>query len=315
MTREVTLNELVNTISTRLEDHKNISTHLVVPQNYKEPFGAKIENGKPVNFALLKTKGRVSENIPYRFDHYAIVLCVAGTAKKTVGNYAFSVEPHSMHFIFPGMVNTFSDCSEDLELYIVLFKKEFFADMYIKDGVLESILDTNMDLPPHCNLHEEDFVLIKSLIDSMYLEYSKGELYCTQIIQSILIQLFYLSGRFLQNSAQKYPVHISRGHQLTQQLKKEIGKHFLTKRTVQEYADILFVTPKYLSEVIKTETGETPIKLIHQRVYHEALYLLTYTEMSIKEISEYLNFDTPSHFSRFFKQYAGYSPSALKRGA
>ncbi|HEY0299133.1 MAG TPA: AraC family transcriptional regulator [Arachidicoccus sp.] len=312
--RELTLNELVNTINTGTVKDERISTCLVVPQNRKDDFSNQGKDNKPVNFALLKTTGGITEKMPYRLDHYAIVLCLQGSCKKTVGHYAFTIQPGSLHFIFPGMINTFDDSSDDLQLYMVLFKRDFFSDMYIKDGVLESMLDSNVDFPPVCNLDDENFTIVKSLIEQMYREYAQGGLYHIQVIQSILMQLFYLSGRFLQDSIELQPIHISRGHQLTQQFKREVGKYFLTKRTVQEYADMLFVTSKYLSEVVKQETGETPLKLIHKRLYYEALYLLNYNSMSIKEISDFLNFDTPSHFSRFFKQFAGYTPSAFKKG-
>ncbi|ANI90015.1 hypothetical protein A9P82_12420 [Arachidicoccus ginsenosidimutans] len=311
--KDLTLNEIIRTIDNAKNDQNNIC--LVCPQNDKDEFASSQLN-KSVNFALLKTEGRVSENLPYRLiDHYAVVLCLKGSCKKTVGHYAFAVQPGSLHIIFPGMINTFDEVSEDLQLYMVLFRRDFFADLSVKDRMLENILDSGLDFPPVCNLDDTNFAAVKLLMEQMHGEYARQGLYHTQIIQSMLMQLFYLTGRFLQDSVQRQPMHSSRSHQLTQQFKREVGNHFLTKRTVQEYADMLFVTSKYLSEVVKQETGEPALKLIHKRLYYEALYLLNYSSMSIKEISDFLNFDTPSHFSRFFKQFAGYAPSALKKGA
>lgn len=266
----------------------------------------------PPNFALLRTSCKVVKSTPYRLDHFAIVLCLSGHCSMTAGHYHFNIQPHSLHFIQPGMINAIEKASDDFQLYMVLFKREFFADMYIKEGVMESILDFNLDFPPISMLNEEDFARVHEIITQMELEYKRKESFHLKMIQSMLMQLFYFSGRVFQDEMQLQPAAPSRSLQLVQQFRKAVDEEFMEKRTVQQYADQLFVSAKYLGEIVKKETGETPIKLIHKRLYQEAHYLLNYSYLSVKEISDTLNFDTPSHFSRFFKQFAGYTPTAFK---
>jgi len=279
--------------------------------------GTKADNlsGQPVthNFALIRTSCKIVKSAPYRLDHYAIVLCLSGEAKMTSGHFNFTVRPRSIHFIFPGMINVVEQSSDDFELYMVLFSRDFFADMYLKDAVLESILDQAPDFPPISLLKEEMFIKIKALFDDMHEEYKQQQRFHLKLIQSMLMQMFYLSGRIFQDELQAQPVIASRGYQLVQQYKKAVDENFMEQRTVQWYADKLFVSAGYLGEIVKKETGETAIKIIHRRIYLEASYLLNYSQLSVKEISDQLNFDTPSHFSRFFKQFAGFAPSALKK--
>jgi AraC-like DNA-binding protein len=45
----------------------------------------------------------------------------------------------------------------------------------------------------------------------------------------------------------------------------------------------------------------------------EAKALLKSTDINLKNISELLCFYTPSHFGRFFKRYAGYTPKEYKK--
>jgi len=265
------------------------------------------------NFALIRTTCKIVKRAPYRLDHYAIVLCLSGEAKMTSGHFSFMVRPHSMHFIFPGMINVVEQSSDDFELYMVLFSRDFFADMYLKEAVLESILDQAPDFPPISQLDDEMYAKVKSLIEGMHEEYKQQEKFHLKLIQSMLMQLFYLSGRIFQDEIQAQPAIASRGYQLVQQYKRAVDENFMDRRMVQWYADKLFVTAGYLGEIVKKETGETAIRIIHRRIYLEAHYLLNYSQLSIKEISDQLNFDTPSHFSRFFKQFAGVAPTALKK--
>jgi len=65
--------------------------------------------------------------------------------------------------------------------------------------------------------------------------------------------------------------------------------------------------------VVKEYTGMTALDLIHRRLFQEARHWLSMPGLSVKEIADKLNFDTSSHFSRFFKHIAGYSPTEFQR--
>ena len=97
---------------------------------------------------------------------------------------------------------------------------------------------------------------------------------------------------------------------LTERFKKLVDVHFITKKQVAEYAEELAISPQYLSEVIHKNTGASPIYWMHKRTFLEAKYYLIHTGLSIKEISNKLDFSSPAHFSKFFKKMTnGLSPS------
>ena len=83
--------------------------------------------------------------------------------------------------------------------------------------------------------------------------------------------------------------------------------------SVQQYAEMMHVSAKHLSEQVKQETGENALMIIHKRLFLEAQYLLGMGQFSVKEVAEQLNFDTSRHFSRFFKHFAGVNPSEYNR--
>lgn len=63
----------------------------------------------------------------------------------------------------------------------------------------------------------------------------------------------------------------------------------------------LYITPKYLLEVIKEHTGKSPRDIINDMLLLEAKVLLGSTDKTATEITHTLCFDDQSHFSHFIK--------------
>ena len=89
-------------------------------------------------------------------------------------------------------------------------------------------------------------------------------------------------------------------------------EHFIQYHKVNEYAELLNVTPNHLSETIKKITGKTAGEVIHQRLILEAKRRLLHSSISAKELAYALNFNDPSYFSRFFKANTDLSPEGFR---
>lgn len=85
--------------------------------------------------------------------------------------------------------------------------------------------------------------------------------------------------------------------------------------TVTEFADKLFVAPKYLSASVKRTTGKTALQWILETVAKEAERRLKHSECSIKEIADALNFPNPSFFGKFVKMRLGNTPAKIRNGS
>jgi AraC-like DNA-binding protein len=82
--------------------------------------------------------------------------------------------------------------------------------------------------------------------------------------------------------------------------------------TVNYMASQLHLSSKYLSDLLKQETGKTALELIHFYVISEAKNKLVGGEQSIAEIAYQLGFENPPYFSRLFKKEVGFSPKEFK---
>lgn len=92
-----------------------------------------------------------------------------------------------------------------------------------------------------------------------------------------------------------------------------VDNHFKEKKQVQDYADMLFRSPKTLSNLFSSYGIPSPLRIIHERIEAEAKRLLLYTDKSAKEISEILGFEELAAFSRFFKKMTNESISDYRK--
>ena len=104
------------------------------------------------------------------------------------------------------------------------------------------------------------------------------------------------------------PSNNSSPEQLSGKFLDLISEHYLNKQQVNEYADMLFVTPNYLNKAVRQITGKTALEQIHEMLILEAKVLLKHRAMNISEIAAYLNFENASYFTRLFKKRTGHTP-------
>jgi AraC-like DNA-binding protein len=84
-----------------------------------------------------------------------------------------------------------------------------------------------------------------------------------------------------------------------------LEKNFRTKKMVSDYARELFITPNYLNELIRKNSGYPARYHISRRVMQEAKRKALYSEKSMKEIAYELGFEDVAHFSKYFKNVSG----------
>ena len=83
--------------------------------------------------------------------------------------------------------------------------------------------------------------------------------------------------------------------------------------TVNYIAQQLNLSPRYLSDLLKQETGKTAIELIHIHLMSEAKNLLMVADQNVSEIAFTLGFENLPYFSRLFKKEVGLSPNQFKK--
>lgn len=99
---------------------------------------------------------------------------------------------------------------------------------------------------------------------------------------------------------------------LIREYKFLVEKHFRKHSNVAYFADLLHRSPKTLSNVFKKLIGRTPLQIINDRRLLEAKKLLKYDDLTIREISDILNFRDVQSFSHFFRARVGTPPTVFR---
>lgn len=85
--------------------------------------------------------------------------------------------------------------------------------------------------------------------------------------------------------------------------------------TVQHFANALHVSPAYLSDMLRTLTGQTTQQHLHHGLLEKAKRLLLSTSLTVNETAFQLGFEYPQYFTRLFKSKTGLTPAAFRFSA
>ena len=81
---------------------------------------------------------------------------------------------------------------------------------------------------------------------------------------------------------------------------------------IEQIAEQLSVSQRYLSDTLKKETGKTSTEHLQLYLINEAKNILLNPNKSIAEVAYELGFEYPPYFSRLFKKKEGISPTEYR---
>ena len=160
---------------------------------------------------------------------------------------------------------------------------------------------------------DEKFSDLQSYYKFIYKESQEGCRYQSEIIHSIFYALILEIMAEYENVLRAEESANIKDNNLSDRFFRLLAIHYKQYRTVQFYADCLNLTPKYLSTAIKRTTGRPILSWIHETIMIDAKMLLRTTDMTVQEISEQLNFSSPSAFVQFFRKDTATTPYLYRK--
>lgn len=281
------------TMSQALYRYKPI--HLEAPA-----FGMNVlaDDFRPSDIVILQSNSQRKEGVPVRCDFYTMVFCLAGGSIRYVNQFEYTINAHSLHLLPPESIHSFRDTFDTTQYYVILFEKDFSQEealLAFHDEHLESV-----DLEPSL------FGKVKELFEEIERELKRdeedGRLYAKHLLNQLLLILKREKLKLKSDTPR------TRSDVICSRFLSLLEENFKTMKRVDDYASLLDLTPKYLSETVKANLGKSALHFIHKRIVKEAEYLLVYTDRTINSIAGTLDFHDASQFTKFFKQKAGKSP-------
>jgi AraC-like DNA-binding protein len=259
--------------------------------------------GNQKDFLLIdERKYTPSTEEPFRTDTYAVGFLKKGTLKVTAGISAGIITAPAILTIGPYVIRSIEKADDQPGLVVLFFKENFFlenqSNILLKYPFFESG-DSHV-----LSLDQEKAATFTAIFDLLKGAAGSNHLHEADIIRNYIGILLYEIDA--ATSHKKEPA--SKTSALLANFKTLLSKEVLQQRSVKYYAGQLNVTPKYLSEVIKEQTGRTAGEWIDQTVILEAKVLLQKKDLSIARVSELLNFTDQSVFGKFFKVNTGFPP-------
>ena len=251
-------------------------------------------------------------NIPTQMPGCLFLLCTQGKCQINVHLDKYDMEKDSLVVIFPGVffqvINRSSDCrfiflafSTELIHSSKLFSYSIEFTPYIFERPI-------LKLSPKAGKILEDYFMLfirsKRLAPAMFNSEQVTIVY-TQLILGV--------GRIFQTRP-KEKKRQSRNQAIIKDVIRILIDEYKNERCISYYADRLHLSSQHLSTTIKKMTGKTLTDIISNLVIHDAKAKLRSTELSIQEISDSLNFADISSFGKYFKRYAGMTPSQYRKG-
>ena len=278
--------------------------------------------GRDYVFSRLKpgTHPALNYESPWRFNGMTLVLALEGFKSIEVNLEMLEVSPASIISIHPDSIVRMGEIDwSHLEAYVLFMSRDFIRDINLDMNVINaSVLMSHHK--PVIKLSDKETELVRRYLELLHLNASEDEksLYVKSIARNLVAALVYqimeaVSKR--KNETEEEPDSHSRSRRVSyvHDFMTLVNRYHGRERSVGFYADKLYISPKYLSLIIKESTGRSAAEWIDEYVILEAKNLLRFSGKNIQQIAYELNFTNQSSFGKYFKHLTGMSPSEFQR--
>lgn len=243
-------------------------------------------------------------------DSLLLILCMRGHAKFRIRLLDVEISRGSYLAIGPNDPFFIVESSSDLHIDVVRIGDSAFALTY--DEVLKNRLERLLINRPTSKISEKKtmmFHIIHSYLKVMIKE--KHDFYRDMILLEYVKIFLYEACHILDDTYSESNIS-QKERNITGDFFILVEKRFKEDRKVDNYAKELGITAKHLAYVIKKTTGKHPSEWLESYALLESKKLLRNTDESIQNIAFDLNFATPSHFSKFFKDRTNMTPKEFR---
>ena len=167
------------------------------------------------------------------------------------------------------------------------------------------------------HLSEKEEKNIAEIFQKIDEEYQHIDRHTQDIILSQIDLLLNYSNRFYER---QFITRKAVNHDLLTRMEQLLTDYFEREEasknglpTVESIAEKLNLTPHYLSDMLRSLTGQTAQQHIHEKLIEKAKEYLSVTNLSVGEIAYQLGFEYPQSFNKLFKKRMNISPLEFRQ--
>ena len=247
---------------------------------------------------------------PHKIKKVTQIVITAGLFTCLVDFRMWSLKAPAVALFLPGQVVESIDLDEDFAGFGMVMNPEFTDSLNLPVSLQERLFIKDTQF---YSVSEE----VLDALSSVYRQVSSlmnqpDNPYREEIIRHLFSAHYYGLGYYM-HGLQSQPSTMTVQQEKCEKFMSLVAENFKTHRDIGFYADRLCVTSKYLSTILKQETGMTALDWIERYVVLYAKSCLSSTSMTIQEISDELDFPSQSVFGKYFKRVEGMSPKAYRQ--
>ena len=261
-----------------------------------------------------KTKDHIEEETRITTDFYSVMFKNYCKSSITYGRKAIDFNEGSLICVAPNQVITIDNEIEPRENPMgwgLFFHSDLIRNTSL-NGKMKDYSFFSYEMAEALHLSDKEKQLLFECVVKIQTELKENiDDYSQTIIVSTIELLLNYCNRFY---GRQFITRKATNRDVLAKVESLLKQHFSIKTlpnglpTVKDLADAVHLSPGYLGDLLKKETGLNAQEHIHHYVIAEAKNILLNSNQSISEIAYHLGFEYPQYFSRLFKQKTGTTP-------
>lgn len=263
-------------------------------------------------FSIRDIHGLLGENDLvqelHRHDFFYLLALKCGQGEHVIDFNPYLIADHNLFFMRPGQVHQLR-LNAGSQGYLIQFDAAFY---FPKDRTALQLLRKASTVDCY-QLHAAGFQKLQRMLDVIAAEDNEREEQYEEVIKAQLGILFIELIR-----QKKGPANDKTSLYQQERLEEFIALlevQIFTHKQVDQYAEMLNLSPYQLNAITKAALGKTCSEVINDQIVLEAKRCLLATSNQINQTAYRLGYEDVSYFIRFFKKQTGYSPEAFRNNS
>ncbi|ANI88103.1 transcriptional regulator [Arachidicoccus ginsenosidimutans] len=233
------------------------------------------------------------------------------------GRNQYDFEEGTMMFMAPGQVFSIQKPTAETEYkgYGIFFHSDLIVSCPL-GAKIENFGFFSYNVSEALHLSDDEKKIILSIVENIQKEYYGSiDRYSQDVIVTGIEQLLNYSQRFY---GRQFITRKKLNNDLISRFEQLVSDYFSSYEynglpDVAYFADKMYLSSGYLTDLLKKETGKTTKEYIQIHIVEFAKKRLLNSNSTVSEIAYALGFEYPQYFSRLFKQKTGMTPLEYRR--
>lgn len=254
---------------------------------------------------LDNIKGYIEKCPVHRLSYFDITVITGGSGRFSINQEEYTLSRGDIIFSRPGEIRAWQGNGLP-QGYALIFEEEFLLSFFNDRSFIQNLSYFNKDRSTAKINIASIYKRIESLIQEIIAEINNRESKDKHILRALLYEILMLLNR--EYSREYTSTKDKPRNRYINDFIELVEKEFRDHHDTAYYAGKLCITPNYLNEIVRQNRGMTPKCYLQNRILQEAKVLLAYTDLSVSEVSERLNFEDVSYFIRLFRRHTDLTP-------